>query len=184
MEKGKKCQSSVLSLPNAVTISYSSSCCGDPHPEKYFYCYFVAIMLLRLGIIMQISVFSGGLIWPCERAPKGVMAHRLRTTVIGYSSKRRKSPRGKPISISVYLKVYGYLSLNQKHGVSHAERRDSTGAHANHWPWVRKDQKEGRRFFCNKSTQRMKIAVEQYAFMQWKWEFTKYMNIKTIKYYL
>lgn len=37
----------VLTLPNAVTLSYPA-CCGGLQPENYLCCYFLAVILLLL----------------------------------------------------------------------------------------------------------------------------------------
>lgn len=39
----------VLNLPDAVTLSYSPSCCGDPQP---FCRYFIIVILLLLRIVV------------------------------------------------------------------------------------------------------------------------------------
>jgi hypothetical protein len=45
----------VLNLPNAVTLWYSSSYCGDPQIIKLFGCYFITVILLLLWIVVKIS---------------------------------------------------------------------------------------------------------------------------------
>jgi hypothetical protein len=74
----------VLNLPNAATLQYSPSCCGDPtHTHTHTFIKLLLLLLHNCKFATAISrnVFSNGLGWPLQKdhsTPTGVMTHSLR----------------------------------------------------------------------------------------------------------